>query len=103
MWCACEKYMGRLCPVVLIAAFDLADVAGKMAPGWFPGLTSDFLTPPVLVCLSTARVLFVPAFLLVTRRHGPRVLYDNEAPCVALTLALGGGKGVHGDFFDFFF
>jgi hypothetical protein len=58
--------LGDWYPVVLISAFDLADVVGKMAPRWFPGVTAR-LTPMLLVGLSTARVLFVPAFLMTTR------------------------------------
>ena len=88
--------LGDWYPVVLITVFNLSDVVGKMSPGWFPRLaSSDLLNPKLLVALSTARILFVPAFLLVTRRHGPRVLYGNEAPCVMLTLALGLTNGLY--------
>jgi equilibrative nucleoside transporter 1/2/3 len=79
--------LGDWYPVVLIATFDLADVVGKMAPGWFPHLAVR-LTPTRLVGLSTARLLFIPAFLMVTK-HGPAALSRPEAPCVVLTLALG--------------
>lgn len=89
-----SESLGDWYPLMLLATFDLADMAGKMAPGWLPGLTT-WMTPGRLVGLSTTRLLFIPAFLMTTK-YGPQALYENgEVPCVVLTIALGLTNGYY--------
>ena len=86
--------LGSWYPVVLIACFNLFDVAGKAAPARFATLAARAGGDArALLTLALTRVLFVPAFACVSAKRGFASLSANELPCVALVMALGWTNG----------
>ncbi|PSC75565.1 Equilibrative nucleoside transporter 4 [Micractinium conductrix] len=64
--------LGSWYPVAMLAAFNVADCAGKIAPG-LPVLR--LRSPRAILCTVAARVLFIPAFYLAaTLGGGPAVI-----------------------------
>ena len=82
-----DDSMGDWFPLVLITAFNLADVIGKCVPGVFPSAATMF-SPRTMAALAGSRVLFIPAFLSVSRGSRSQV-----GSGVVLTLALGVTNG----------
>ena len=78
-------------PVLLIAAFNVADLVGKTLPGLRPGVFAETLAgrPGTTLALCLSRVLFVPAFDSA-RRGGAA---SGETATFALTAALGATNG----------
>lgn len=80
--------LGSWYPVLLIAAYNTADMLGKAAPGSMPSFV--VLEARSLLVTSAARIGFVPAFWLCV--SGPPAM-RGEVVVFILTIALGGTNG----------
>ena len=78
-----NESLGDWYPVLLITCFNAFDVLGKMLPRWWVWGSSILgEKPKTLAVASVLRVLFVPAFLFVSKENAPLA-------CTVLVASLG--------------
>ena len=87
-----NEKLGDWYVVLLILCFNAFDVVGKMMPSWWPrGFEVLAKRPRTVAAASASRILFVPAFLAVskTSSFASPALADSPAACALLVASLG--------------